>query len=544
MQNAVQAWVIATVYIIELFIHIFYSPDVDMLNGIKYAVQVMLQTVVIIVAALVMTGSINFDAGQNLCIQISVAQVFMAIPEQILGIMFFAVLDRTGPPRDPDFKTTEKELALARERHALTLRQKVAALKLVLTQLKEWKPLLKAGDTVGILVDIVADRALIRSLKILREGCVCTLFDSIFSSSDVREALRLEASGRPDIASPVQALNEAKWDTSLAFDAAISHLFCIQDTLDGPCSDPRPPSPARDARSDAAACGANLGSGEHTHLDPSRTVVSPSNAGAAACGANFGFGGEDAADIDRAYSLDPWELRAFRQSDADRLAESQPPHPIYSTAVGQSQSEPVVNFALDRSLSLRPPGPPGLHPFRGLTGAFALDFGGVVQPPFPDACEHGAAPSPLEACRGEGAKAAKGSRAGLTRQASEGPAGQADRRFPPALADSQLVFLVPQAACVRPGPERSASRLETVWSPTGPEGGAGKLETVWSPQQGRTDAAEPAKLEQLLEPLLEPLLELSPGSGPWAPGPGLLVHSESPATAGGSAPSFRPMVAR
>lgn len=49
-----QAWLIAVLYHVEL--HTFYSPDIDVINGLKMAAQVALRTITVLTAALATYG--------------------------------------------------------------------------------------------------------------------------------------------------------------------------------------------------------------------------------------------------------------------------------------------------------------------------------------------------------------------------------------------------------------------------------------------------------------------------------------------------------
>ena len=173
-----QAWIIAVIYIVELLIHTFYSPDVDMINGMKIAAQVALQTIVIVAAALVASGQVDSNYGQQLCVQVSLVQIFLAVPEQIWGVLSQTVLRKWGPPREPDFKTTEEELRVHRELSSVPLKQKLKAVGIVLKSVKPMTSILKKGETAMILVEIVSRKKLLQSLMTLNIGgvsCKCTL---------------------------------------------------------------------------------------------------------------------------------------------------------------------------------------------------------------------------------------------------------------------------------------------------------------------------------------------------------------------------------
>ena len=222
----------AGLYLVELMIHVFYSPDVDVINGLKMAVQVALQTIVILTAALVTSGRVKSNYGEQLCVQVSLVQIFLAIPEQIWGVVSITVL-RKGPPREPDFKTTAEELAVARERGAVSFMQKIKAGGTILKSIKSMAPVLKQGDPVAIIVEIVVHKQLLDSLEMLENSHLCILFEDIFHCQRVRNALEREAKSQPELSSSIQALLANKWHTSVDLRNGMFHLYSIQELLEG-----------------------------------------------------------------------------------------------------------------------------------------------------------------------------------------------------------------------------------------------------------------------------------------------------------------------
>lgn len=53
-----------------------------------------------VVAALVVSGEISPDNGSDFMIQLSIVQVALAIPEQIIGVMKSTVLAKKGNPKE------------------------------------------------------------------------------------------------------------------------------------------------------------------------------------------------------------------------------------------------------------------------------------------------------------------------------------------------------------------------------------------------------------------------------------------------------------
>ncbi len=218
---------------IELLVNLFYSPDVDVINGLKMAAQVFLQTITMVTAALVVSGQLNLNYGEQICIQVSLVQNFLAVPEQIWSVVSLLILRKVGPPREPDFKTTEKELGVARDKAAVTFRQKLKACGTVLKCIKSMSPALKKGDPAVIITEIITRQKLLLSLEMLNSGGLNILFDDIFHCQSVRLALEGEVKARPEIAPPVLELLGNSWDTSVDFRDGVSNIYKIKNILEG-----------------------------------------------------------------------------------------------------------------------------------------------------------------------------------------------------------------------------------------------------------------------------------------------------------------------
>ena len=214
-------------------IHTFYSPDVDMINGLKMAIQVALQTVVILSAALVTSGRVTSNVGEQICIKISLVQIFLAVPEQIWGVVSKIFLSKSGPPSESDFKATAEEMAVAREKQAVTFRQKLNACTTVLKSIKQLTPALKTGDPVAILIEVVVRKKLFLSLEMLQAGKLCVIFQDVFRCEKVRQALDSEMRSKPEISPSVQALLANKWLSSAEFRDGIFHMYNIKAILEG-----------------------------------------------------------------------------------------------------------------------------------------------------------------------------------------------------------------------------------------------------------------------------------------------------------------------
>ena len=65
----------SSVYSCEACIHVLASPDRDLLNGWKLALQSIQQSVIMIIAACCASGLIESSLAEFICIQLSMIQV-------------------------------------------------------------------------------------------------------------------------------------------------------------------------------------------------------------------------------------------------------------------------------------------------------------------------------------------------------------------------------------------------------------------------------------------------------------------------------------
>ena len=219
-------------YLFEFLIYTFYSPDVDAINGLKTAAQAGLQNIIIAAAALVSSGTISSSSGESFCIQVSLVQVFLAVPEQIWGIVSKTILRKSGPPGEPDFKTTEKEIMLANKKKSVTLKHKLKACGFVLRSIKSMRHVLQEGDLGNIIIEILIRKDLMLSLDMLESGCLCEILALIFVCPGVQDALELEMKQSPQIRPVSELILQNRWETSVDFVEGVLHIFRIQDFLE------------------------------------------------------------------------------------------------------------------------------------------------------------------------------------------------------------------------------------------------------------------------------------------------------------------------
>ena len=77
----------AGIYVAESIIHSNFSPDRDAFNGMKTAAQSIQQAVIMAIAAVTTSGWLSLDVGESICIQLSIVQVALALPEQLWTTM-------------------------------------------------------------------------------------------------------------------------------------------------------------------------------------------------------------------------------------------------------------------------------------------------------------------------------------------------------------------------------------------------------------------------------------------------------------------------
>jgi len=207
---------------------------VDAINGLKMAAQVGLQTVIMITAALVTSGRVKSAYGEQICIQVSLVQIFLAIPEQIWSVVSMTILKKNGPPREPDFKTTVDEITVAKEKASITFGQLLQACVVVQKGIRSMTPALKSGDPAGIITELIIRKNMLVSLEKLNGRVLSILFDDIFHCISVRQALELEMKIHPEISPSVIKILGNKWNTSVDFRDGVSHLFEIKEILEAP----------------------------------------------------------------------------------------------------------------------------------------------------------------------------------------------------------------------------------------------------------------------------------------------------------------------
>jgi hypothetical protein len=169
----------AGIYVVESVIHLIFSPDRDVFNGIKTAAQSIQQAVIMVIAAVTASGLLSQDAGEYMCIQLSIVQVALALPEQLWTTMKSTCLSKQGTPKDSDFKMTENELKEENLQRNTGFVVKIKAAKAVVAELRPTLQLMLNGDLVKALVAMLTNRNLIVSINSVRPGSLNTILERV-----------------------------------------------------------------------------------------------------------------------------------------------------------------------------------------------------------------------------------------------------------------------------------------------------------------------------------------------------------------------------
>jgi len=131
-----RVWIVAVLYVIELFSYLFLPITCDAIEGLKIAFLQVQQTMVIVVAALTASEYISEPSGEDFIIMFSIIQVSLALPEQIFGILLMTSLKREAPPGEPEFPCTPMELRHRREIGSIGMMDKIRMAKASVMDIK------------------------------------------------------------------------------------------------------------------------------------------------------------------------------------------------------------------------------------------------------------------------------------------------------------------------------------------------------------------------------------------------------------------------
>jgi hypothetical protein len=226
-------WTIAGSYIVELLGRLILQPDVDRINGFKYAFQSFQQSLVMLFAALTSTEFLQLDLGQNLCLLLSVVQVWLAIPEQIIGLMIVTVLHKKGIATDPDLKSSEVELVEELRMEKISAADKIKSSQEMAAKLEEIVLCFASKGIYALIVSIISDRHFLLCLNKLNPGALNPFLRLVFNSEIIVCRLKELAGDCPPIELLIDNLLNIQWVTSVDFYEGMKILSLIEDSLDG-----------------------------------------------------------------------------------------------------------------------------------------------------------------------------------------------------------------------------------------------------------------------------------------------------------------------
>jgi hypothetical protein len=206
-------------------------PDIDRFNSMQYSFQSLQQASIMVLAALTSSGYVDSDFGENLCMLLSIVQVWLAIPGQILGLIMMTVLHKKGISGDPDLKTSEKELMAQLKMDKVTVKEKIESAKQIASKLRNKLQLFQSEGIYAFIASLVEDRVFMSCINILNPGSVNPFLESVFCSNEVIEELSELVAAFPPIGSLVHGLLEIQWSTSVDFFDGLDFLYLLEDTL-------------------------------------------------------------------------------------------------------------------------------------------------------------------------------------------------------------------------------------------------------------------------------------------------------------------------
>ena len=217
---------------VEFIVRLVLRPDLDRVHGLKYAFQSFQQALIMFLAAMTTTGYLDSDFGQNICILLSIIQVWLAIPEQIFGLVMMTFLHKKGIDGDADLKESEKELVAQLRMDEVTVTDKIVSVKFIAMKFKEKIMLFQSEGIHSFIVSIISDRKLLLCVNILNPGSVNRLLQSVFCSKEVIGGLKSTATTFSPLDSLILDLLKIQWLTSVDFLEGMEILHLIQDTIE------------------------------------------------------------------------------------------------------------------------------------------------------------------------------------------------------------------------------------------------------------------------------------------------------------------------
>ena len=229
----VQVWIIAGLYIADAAHQLFFSPDQDAINGLKIGLQQALQAVIMFIAALTTSGAISEEWGINVCINLSLVQVSLAIPEQLWGTVS-NVTKKKGNPDEYEFKMTQKQIN-AEKVQVPSMTQRISIAKQLYSEFCELKQLVIEKETKSVLKKLLSQPKTITNMDLLFPYFIPSFFNRHLFSPEVKfflypQVKSLHMNNMTDAAGILDEVLLNEWEDCLDLRIGMNALMRLKTT--------------------------------------------------------------------------------------------------------------------------------------------------------------------------------------------------------------------------------------------------------------------------------------------------------------------------
>ena len=235
-----QVWPIAGLYIVDAAHQIFYSPDQDAINGMKIGLQQAMQAGIMLLAALTTSGAISEERGDNVCIHLSLVQVFLAIPEQLWGTVSF-VTKKKGHPDEYEFKMTQKQINAVKVQ-VPSMTQRIVIAKQLYSEFRVLKQLVIEKETKSILKNLLSHPTTVTNMDSLFPYFIPSFFKEHLFSTEVKSFLylqmkSLDMNNMTDAAAIIEEILGNDWEDCLDLRTGMDALMRLKATMNDKSDD-------------------------------------------------------------------------------------------------------------------------------------------------------------------------------------------------------------------------------------------------------------------------------------------------------------------
>jgi hypothetical protein len=222
------------VYIVDAAHQIFFSPDQDAINGLKIGLQQTLQAVIMLFAALTTSGALSEESGVNVCIDLSLVQVFLAIPEQLWGTVSY-VTKKKGNPDEYEFKMTQKQINAAKIQVPSMIQRRVIA-KQLYSEFRVLKQLVIEKETKSLLKSLLSHPKTVINMDLLFPYFIPSFFNEHLFSHEVKSFLdlqkkSLDMNNMTDAAVIIDEVLGNNWEDCLDLQSGMDALMRLKATM-------------------------------------------------------------------------------------------------------------------------------------------------------------------------------------------------------------------------------------------------------------------------------------------------------------------------